>query len=288
MATVDDRDSLMRVLRDDRLLYPGIDEKMAGQQDVPDLAGLVGRSWQAKERRMSHGKKIGKFKVTTVLAEYDLDVRLDMERDLFVILVPGGPGEEIDPNRLRVHQELFEAPTLAEAKAAAKSFLISRDVTEFVDVIEYTWRGLEEHSGFGGDTKSISLDFRVARVSVARNKFDEPKLEIPVDIDESGHIAVAEAFGKPCRPESHNMYHSESVLFTIDRWRKFCAIKDGLTSLGKMLANLLGPDGNEVGAKLDAIGANPLLLAGLAAAGEQEAHALAEPRRSSTKGKARS
>ena len=52
MATVDDRDSLMRVLRDDRLLYPGIDEKMAGQQDVPDLAGMVGRSWQAKERRM--------------------------------------------------------------------------------------------------------------------------------------------------------------------------------------------------------------------------------------------
>jgi hypothetical protein len=222
-------------------------------------------------------KKIGKFTVTTVLAVYDLDVRLDMERDLFVIVVPGGPGEEIDPNRLRVHQELFEAPTLAEAKAAAKAFLLSRDVTEFVDVIEYTWRGSED-SCFSGNTKSIGFDFRVARVSVAQDKHGRSKLEIPVDIDESGHITVAVAFGTPCRPESHNCHHSESIPFTIDRWRKCRAIKDGLAVLGKMLAELLDKDGDTAAAKLDAIGSNPLLLAGLTSTGEQEARIVKESR----------
>jgi hypothetical protein len=258
MATVDDRDSLMRVLRDDRLLYPGIDEKMAGQQDVPDLAGMVGRSWQAKERRMSHGKKIGKFKVTTVLAEYDLDVRLDMEGNQFVILVPGSPGEAINPSNRRnmANYDSFKAPTLGEAKEAARAFLVSRDTTDFIDVIEYTCScpGIKTYHSTDSENR-VGFDFRVARVSVAQDKIGRPKLEIPVEVDGDGKIAVSVSFGETCKPHSHQWKHDQSMGFTVDRWRKCRAIEDGIASLGKMLANLLGPDGNEVGAKLDAIDA---------------------------------
>src|SRR5271157_3727030 len=111
-----------------------------------------------------NGKKIGKYSVSTVLATYNLDVRLDMERDLFVILVPDSPGDAIVTTYGRLNYKSFHSPTLAEAKEEVKTYLNSRDATTFVDVIEYTCRGKDEDTGI---VNGVGFDFRVARASVA-------------------------------------------------------------------------------------------------------------------------
>ena len=89
-----------------------------------------------------HGKKVGKFTTSTVLGKYDLDVRLDMEDNQFVILVPRTPGEAVNTKLGRgVNYDSFRAATLADAKKSVESFLAGRDVTEFRDVIEYDYLG---------------------------------------------------------------------------------------------------------------------------------------------------
>ena len=45
------------------------------------------------------GKKVGKFRVSTVLATYDLDVWLSMENNVFTIHVPEDTGGKIIAGR---------------------------------------------------------------------------------------------------------------------------------------------------------------------------------------------
>jgi hypothetical protein len=211
----------------------------------------------------TNGKKIGKYSISTVLAQYNLDVRVDMERDLFVILVPDSPGDGIVTIHGHRNYKIFEAPTLAGVKDAVKAYLNSRDTTTFVDVIEYTCNGIDDTRLPSGTANNVGFDFRVARVSVARDKYNQPKLEIPVDVDEAGGVTVTEAFGELCRPEAHHYHHESSMPFTPARWRMCRAIRDGIASIGKMLSTLLGEDGDIAGSKLDEIRGSPLLLASL-------------------------
>lgn len=76
-----------------------------------------------------HGKKVGKFSTSTVLGKYDLDVRLDMEDNQFVILVPRTPGEAVNTKLGRgVNYDSFRAATLADAKKSVESFLAGREL----------------------------------------------------------------------------------------------------------------------------------------------------------------
>ena len=216
---------------------------------------------------MGNGKKIGKFHVSTVLAEYDLDVRLDMESNEFVILVPDNPGEAVvTKSGARRTYQPFRAATLAEAKEAVKACLSFRDTTEFVDVIEYDCLGVSSHS-YMEVADSVGFDFRVARVSVAKDQWDHPKLEIPVDIDDDGHITITkwgfDGSEKLCSPQAHRTSYDTAMPFTVSRWRTCRAIKDGILAIGKMLFELLGESGDAAGAKLDALPCAPLLLTGL-------------------------
>ena len=75
----------------------------------------------------NHGKKVGKFSVSTVLTEYDLDVRLDMEQNVFTILVPRNPGEPVNTKLGRgVNYDSFSGSTLAEVKKDVEAFLAAR------------------------------------------------------------------------------------------------------------------------------------------------------------------
>jgi len=65
----------------------------------------------------NHGKKVGKFRVSTVLARYDLDVRLDMEQNVFTILVPRNPGEPVNTKLGHgINYDSFSGSTLVEFK----------------------------------------------------------------------------------------------------------------------------------------------------------------------------
>ena len=210
-----------------------------------------------------NGKKVGKFVVTTVLATYDLDVRLDMSSNVFTIHVPTSPGAVISTEPGQRNHESFSATTLDEVKKAAQFFLTERDQTEFVDVIEYNYAGANEdrHSHFTSVQNFVGFDFRVARVSLARDRSDRPKLEMPVEIDEMGRISVESRYGEELGPQSHRWQAFPSTIpFSVERWRKCCAIRDGIATLDKMLFELLGRDGEQAAMKLDVIGSNPLML----------------------------
>ena len=211
----------------------------------------------------NHGKKVGKFSVSTVLARYDLDVRLDMETNQFVILVPRNPGEAINTKLGRgVNYDMFTDPALAEAKRKAEDFLKSRDVTEFEDVIEYNFFGSERSNHYREVDNSVGFEFRVARVSCARDGNGRPKLEISVDVDDSGCITVSDWVGQPAVPEAHRSEYDSSIPFTVERWRKCCGIRDGLAAIGKMMTELFSKGSDEAATSLDALRANtPLLLA---------------------------
>ena len=201
-----------------------------------------------------HGKKVGKFTASTVLGKYDLDVRLDMEDNQFVILVPRTPGEAVNTKLGRgVNYDSFRAATLADAKKSVEAFLAGRDVTDFRDVIEYDYLGSERDNRYREVQNSVGFDFRVARVSVAENGNGHPMLEISIDVDEdSGHIKVSDMFGEPSKPMSHRGEYDFSIPFTIERWRKCCAIRDGIAALGKTLTGLLGGK-DDSAARLDSI-----------------------------------
>ena len=210
-----------------------------------------------------HGKKVGKFSVSTVLAKYDLDVRLDMEDNQFVILVPRNPGEAVNTKLGRgVNYDMFADPALAEAKRKAEEFLKSRDVTEFEDVIEYNYLGDSKENVYREVDNSAGFEFRVARVSCARDGNGHPKLEISVDVDDSGCITVSDWAGQPAVPVAHRRKHDNSIPFTVERWRKCCGIRDGLAAIGKMMTELFSKGSDEAATRLDALRANtPLLLA---------------------------
>ena len=205
------------------------------------------------------GKKVGKFAVVTVLARYDLDVRLDLQTNVFIIVVPNSPDGELITKEGQRSYESFKAPTLDVVKAEVEKFLKERDVTDFVDVIEYNYSGTKEAAHWGSAQNTVGFDFRVARVSIALDRSQRPKLEIPVDIDDSGNITVSDFFGKACSPQAYRHRHDARLPFSVDRWRKCCAISDGIKTLDRLLFELLGKDGDEGAAKLDAVANGSLL-----------------------------
>lgn len=216
------------------------------------------------------GKKIGKFKVSTVLADYDLDVRLNVADNHFHILVPQTPGAAILELTPLTEIDSFKAPTLEEAKKAVEEFLRGRDKTEFVDVIEYRYTGPDDarQCSWGIANNSVGFEFRVARVSIARSRGggNSPKLEMLIDVDDDGNISLEQGFGgQPYPTQSYRRSDLESSIpFTKGRWRKCRAICDGLEKLHEALNELLG-DEKSIAQKLDALGDQPLMLASLRA-----------------------
>jgi hypothetical protein len=190
-----------------------------------------------------------------------------MQENVFIILVPSVPGEAITKPRIQSRNyEKFSGPTLNELKKTVKDMLTSRDVTEFVDVIEYTYSGQTEDRAYEDYTgrSHVAFDFRVARVSTATDKNKTPKLEIPVVVNPAGMIALdTDLEGKPFRPQAHRGLHSKTISYTVERWRRCCAIRDGIVALDKMLYDMFGQDRGEAEQKIDALGTKSLLLAGL-------------------------
>jgi len=203
------------------------------------------------------GKKVGKFDVSTSLGEYRLDVRLDVEKNVFLIYVPEAPGvQESDRSG---YQEAVRAATLEELKKSIKDLLIKRDalLVNFDDVIEYSF----EVSSSG--QRRIGFDFRVARVSQSKDRWGHPLLEIVVDVDEEGRISVTEDHsGEPYPMQKHHQSMDYSMPYSAERWRKCRQIREGLADLGDALQTLLAEDG--AGDRLDALGkGSPLLLEGV-------------------------
>ena len=219
----------------------------------------------------NHGKKVGKFSVSTVLAKYDLDVRLDMDQNVFTILVPRNPGEPVNTKLGRgVNYDSFRGSTLAEVKKDVEAFLAARDVTEFVDVIEYNHLGSSKNNSYREVEDSVGFDFRVARVSAVKHGDGRPKLEISVDVDDAGRITIGDWFGEPCKPQAHSREYDSSIPFTAGRWQRCCAIRDGLAEIGRMLTELFSEGGDGTAGRLDVCrldaldraigGPHPLLL----------------------------
>lgn len=205
------------------------------------------------------GKKMGKFSFETVLARYDLDVRLDVARNQFVILLPNTPGEKADPAVSPINYECFSGAILEEVKKTTVEFAKQRDVTEYVDVIEYECHGIGPAS-YDYRPYEVGFNFRVARVSVACSNRSIPKLEQPVEIDDDGNVTNRTWNGDPCLPQAHRREFDYSMEFTVERWRKCCAIRDGIEKLNGALRELLGK-ASEAGKMLDSLG-GPLLLVG--------------------------
>jgi hypothetical protein len=144
-------------------------------------------------------------------------------------------------------------------KTLVRDFLNARDKTEFVDVIEYSYDGC--HSG--SPSRHISFSFCVVRVSMSKDHGGQPRLEIPIEVSGEGVITVRNDMeGAPKLPQAHRFRgHSQMIGFTIERWKKCCAIWDGITKLHDLLVGVLGYGNEQTEKELDAIGANPLLLA---------------------------
>jgi hypothetical protein len=210
----------------------------------------VGRALQVEvvKVRLS-GKKVGKYRVSTILATYDLDVRLDMSANVFAVRVPRTPGEKAEVTTEGVNYETFSAATLEEVKQKVDKFLRARDTTEFEDVIEYEL----DRDGFGRVNNSVGFDFRVARVSLARDGNDRPKLEVSVEIDCAGMVAVADYFGHPATPQAHSGRYDYAVPYTVERWRKCVVLRDGIAELRRMVGELFGEGGESSAARLDAL-----------------------------------
>jgi len=210
----------------------------------------VGRPFQveAGQVRLS-GKKVGKYRVGTILATYDLDVRLDVAADEFVIHVPKTPGGVAEVTVDGVEYESFKAPTLGEVKRLVDEFLLARDTTTFEDVIEYSL----ELDGFGKTDNSVGFEFRVARVSIARNRNDEPKLEVDVRVDDVGVVTVAQYSDGPAAPSAHSGRYDDSIPYTVERWRKCVELRDGIAELRRRVHELFREGGEESAARLDAL-----------------------------------
>jgi hypothetical protein len=219
------------------------------------------------------GKKIGTYGVQTVLAAYTLDVRLDMSSNDFSIRVPCTPGAVIEgvretqdedgTTRIASDYEIFSDKSLEALKGTVSNFLKTRDTTTFVDVIEYCYTGLKSGRHWGSASNHVGFDFRVARVSTARNVHGTPKLEIPVVVDSLGIVSVRVTFEKECGPESHSHRFDSAMTFTVERWQKCCAIRDGIRRIDTMLSTLFEQDGVDAERALDALPEKTRLLLGV-------------------------
>lgn len=200
------------------------------------------------------GKKAGTYFVATVLASYDLDVYVDVESGTFSILIPTAPGARVEPRR-RDSFELSRGRDLDELKKVVREHLISRDVTDFHDIIEcYVDYDDDEDN-------AVRFDFEVARVSTAVNGQGDPKLEMSIILSEAGEITET-LLGGDHPPRAYREKRLVSRLiripFTVERWHKCVAIRDGIRTLRSAMENLFG--GPDVAAKLDLAGKQQLLL----------------------------
>jgi hypothetical protein len=184
---------------------------------------------------MKLGKKIGRFQQRTVLATYDLDVYFDVQSSEFSVLIPTAPGANVvkhDPNTWKC----FTSKNLDDAKQEIAEFLRTRDVTDFVDIIEYnltTWiRADENHN--------VYFDFRVARVSSATSETSgKPKLEKTIEVNDAGVIKEASFDdGRPYPIRSYQTHYDAQMPYTAERWKKCRAIRDGIDALMERLNSL--------------------------------------------------
>jgi hypothetical protein len=207
------------------------------------------------------GKKVGKYCVETVLASYDLDVRLNMEGAEFTIHVPHRPGEKAAVTPHGPNYETFSSKSLDELEGRVKEYLVSRDTTTFEDVIEYNLIDSHGYRSLSETDNDVGFDFRVARVSLAKDRNGRPKLEISLDVDGDGCLSVADWCGKLASPQAHQFRFCHSMPYTADRWRKCCAIRSGIADLRKRLTDLLGEGGDKAACRLDGVEDKSPLLA---------------------------
>ena len=190
------------------------------------------------------GKKIGKHVVETQLARYEVEVRFDVGSNIFVLVVPSAPGAV--PDRLDSSTyEQFADKDLDAAKKAAEAYLKGRDVAAFEDVIEYSVGDYFQRR----ESNLVVFDCRVARVS--RDSEGNFKLEKEVSVGEDGAITEdVWSDAKTCPPGPYKHGFDLSVPYTVERWRKCVAVRDGLLALKKMLDEVFA-DESKAGQMLD-------------------------------------
>jgi hypothetical protein len=200
------------------------------------------------------GKKIGKFVLETVLAKYDLDVRVDAGSGQFSISVPETPGEKTGSDQGRgINYKIFSGSNLQLLKDEVGRYLRERDQTDFTDVIEYstcsTSSTVERHI-FGEPSLRVGFEFRVARVSTSRTAGGRPKLQVRVVVSNDGVVSPKVEFGEVAQPSMYDERWDRSMPFTPDRWRKCVLLREGIAKLREALGDLLD-DSREASGKLD-------------------------------------
>jgi hypothetical protein len=68
--------------------------------------------------------------------------------------------------------------------------------------------------------------------------------------------------GNPYPVQAHKGHFHHSMPFTVERWRKCQAIRDGIQHLSKLLLELLGNGGADAAIKLDGAVTRPLFQLG--------------------------
>lgn len=175
------------------------------------------------------GKKVGKHAVTTPLHQYDLDVRLVVRTNNFVIYAPNG--------------RRFSNPNLATCKQEVEQYLREGDVTSYTDVIEYKLTGLVEFPY--KDEAMAGFDFRVARVSTVLDGHSGcPRLEKDVEVDAGGKVVEHSSLidGTPYRPSAYRTGYDYSIPFTTERYRKCWALRKAIVGLKAFLKDMLEDD----------------------------------------------
>ena len=190
------------------------------------------------------GRKIGKHVVDTQLARYEVEVRFDVGSSIFVLVVPSAPGVVPDWLDYSTYEQ-FADKDLEAVKKVAEAYLKGRDVATFEDVIEYTVGDYFQSR----EGNLVVFDCRVARVSRdAEGKF---KLEKEVVVGDDGVVTERTwSGGETCPVVPHKHIFDLFVPYTLERWRKCAAVRDGLLALKKMLDEVFA-DEEGAAAKLD-------------------------------------
>jgi hypothetical protein len=176
------------------------------------------------------GKKIGKHTVTTPLHTYELDVRLVVRTNNFVIYAPDG--------------RCFSNSALAVCKSEVEQYLRESDVTTYVDVIEYDLTSQLGYMDLGNPSSVgdlAGLAFRAVRVSTALDRSGRPRLEKSVEIDSDGKVVECLSHeGIPYRPSPHRGTFGHSISFTPERYRQCLAIKNVIAGFKAFLETTFG------------------------------------------------
>ncbi len=205
-----------------------------------------------------YGKVIGNYQESSVLGLYKLELRYDMDREIFIVLVPASPDSKVvvrDSKSFAV----VKGKTAEEVKGAVRALIHERDVTDFRDVIEYQLmtEGVR-------DDDCVGLSFRVARISTVMWKgsfSSQPRLEIDVHVVD-GKVEPHTVDGEPVGPHNYVNHHFDQRMpFMSERWRKLEAIRAGISDLKRRLTELLGEEG-DAPVKLDLLAADMRALLG--------------------------